>query len=528
MTLKRRQRLTTDKNFVMDKKVKDSFTNFNSKLGLGADNQLSGSYYSLNNMISRNHVELEACYRSSWLVGAAVDYIAEDMTKCGVTFQTEMEPDEVQKMQVSISQHAIWECFCDTIKWARLYGGSIGVILIDGAKYDTPLDIEKIGKDTFQGILVLDRWMVQPSFDRLIKEMGKDLGMPEFYQVIPAATGIPLLKVHHSRVFRFDGIKLPYYQKVAENLWGLSVVERMLDRLMAYDSASLGAAQLIYKAYLRVIQVEGFRDALSTGGKDEQAVIKQFQYMRQMQSIEGITLLDAKDTFATHVYNFSGVSDLLIQFGQQISGATEIPLVRLFGQSPAGLSSTGEADLRNYYDAINKKQENQLRPKLDKLFKIISMSILGKPLPEDFEFTFNPLWQMSDSEKATITTTDTTSISNAFGAGLISKEVALKELLQQSRLTGRFTNITEEDIDKAREEDANKVPPSMPEEKPLEGKAPELQEEQPEPEEVPKEESLSEEMKTLEMEKNEAKDEYGVLTNEGGSFKEKEDKLKQW
>jgi hypothetical protein len=453
--IKRRNTTDSKKNIL---NTQDSFVNFNQKMGMGADNVLSGSTYSLNNMISRNHVLLEAAYRSSWLVGAAVDSIAEDMTKEGVSFHSEMAPDDMAKLQVAINKFSCWEALSETIKWARLYGGALALPIIDGADYSKPLNENAIGKGKFKGILVLDRWMVDPNVGELVTELGQDFGKPKYYRIVPAVTGIPLLKIHYSRVFRFDGIKLPYYQRIAENMWGLSIVERMYDRLLAYDSSTTGAAQLLYKAYLRVIGVDGFREALAMGGDAENAVIKQFTLMRQMQSLEGITLLDKEDQFATHQYNFSGVSDLLIQFGEQISGATEIPLVRLFGQSPAGLSSTGESDLRNYYDAINKKQQSQLRPHCEKLFKIICISELGKELPKDFEFTFNPLWQTSDKENADIATVDSTTIINAHGSGLIKKSTALKELLQQSRVSGRFTNITDEEIKEAEEEEKNPPP----------------------------------------------------------------------
>jgi hypothetical protein len=76
---------------------------------------------------------------------------------------------------------------------------------------------------------------------------------------------------------------------------------------------------------------------------------------------------------------------------------------------------------------------------------------------------------MSDKEKSEIATSDVTTISNAFQGGLVTKEIATRELLQLSRTTGRFTNITEQDIEKAKEEDANQPPPGMtPEENPME------------------------------------------------------------
>ena len=434
----------------------DSFANLTARLGIQPENQnqISQSYYNLGPFISRNRLELEAMYRSSWLVGQVVDTVSEDMTREGISMMSAMSPDDISKLQVALSEFSIFQDICSTLKWSRLYGGAIAVMLIDGADYSTPLDIEKIRKNQFKGLVVLDRWMISPSMGELITDICKDIGKPKYYEVLSGVSTFPSSKIHYTRAIRFDGIELPYYQKLFENTWGLSVVERMLDRLIAFDSATTGAAQLLYKAYLRVIGVKGFREALANGGREEAAVIKQFQYIRALQSNEGITALDSEDTFNTHTYSFSGVSDMLIQFGQQISGATGIPLVRLFGQSPAGLSSTGESDIRNYYDRIKKDQQNMVAPQLDKLLAVMCKSKLGKDLPEDFQFSFNPLWQLSETEKAQIAMNDVNTQASAFGGGLITKGTALKELKQQSSITGRFTNITQQDI-----EDAENEPP---------------------------------------------------------------------
>ena len=83
--------------------------------------------------------------------------------------------------------------------------------------------------------------MINPVLTRRIKEMGPDLGKPEFYDVMTTATGIPARRIHHSRLIRFDGVTLPFQQKMTENEWGMSVVERIWDRLTAFDSATVGA-----------------------------------------------------------------------------------------------------------------------------------------------------------------------------------------------------------------------------------------------------------------------------------------------
>ena len=59
----------------------------------------------------------------------------------------------------------------------------------------------------------------------------------------------------------------------------------------------------------------------------------------------------------THSYSFTGLSDIYESFMMDMAGAAEIPATKLFGRSPQGFNSTGESDLRNYYDMIASLQE---------------------------------------------------------------------------------------------------------------------------------------------------------------------------
>ena len=96
------------------------------------------------------------------------------------------------------------------------------------------------------------------------------------------------------------------------------------------------------KAYIRTYAIEGLRDVIAMGGSAEQGLIKFVSMMTKFAGLEGVTLMDAKDTFEGHSHTaFSGLADVLREFGQQLSGALGIPLVRLFGQSPQRSSAPG-------------------------------------------------------------------------------------------------------------------------------------------------------------------------------------------
>lgn len=432
----------------------DSFVNFAQKLGIGADSPLSTASYGFN-PITRIRTLLEWIHRGSWLGGVAVDVVADDMTRMGIEYVTEMPPEDTGALDRLMMEMAVWPSINEVIKWGRLYGGCIGVLLIDGQDMRTPLKVEAVGKGAFRGIIALDRWMVEAVLEDLVTDLGPHLGMPKYYRIGSAAPALRGQSVHYTRVaFRHEGIRLPYQQRLTENLWGISVLERLYDRMVAYDSASTGAAQLIYKSYLRTLSIEGMREIVSSGGKALDALVKYTDMMRRFQGIEGITLIDAKDTFETQVHGaFSGISDALMQFAQQLSGALQIPLTRLFGQSPSGLNASGDNEMRNYYDHIKQRQEQDLHHGCSLVYRCGAMSE-GITLPDDFAIGFRSLWQLTDMDKAGIGKTNADTVLAAKEAGLISNQTALRELRQASRTTGVFSNVTTELIEEADEDTA--------------------------------------------------------------------------
>ncbi|EMD6813351.1 DUF1073 domain-containing protein [Citrobacter koseri] len=439
----------------------DSYDNFVARVGLQQPNQHAASTYRAN-YTSRNRLLVEWAYRSSWIIGAAVDAKPDDMTKKGARITSEIDPKRRGILEARFEELKLWERLNLVLKWSRLYGGAVGLILIEGQAPLTPLVLDKVGKGSFKGLAVLDRWMINPNLGRRIKTLGPELGKPETYDIVTTAQGIPPWTVNYSRLIRMDGITLPYQQALTENEWGMSVVERIFDRLTSYDSTSVGAAQLAYKAHLRTAKIKELRKIIAMGGKPYEALIKQMDMVRQFQTNEGMSLFDAEDTFETHSYSFAGLSDLLSEFKEDIAGAVGIPLVRLFRQSPKGFS-TGDSDLANYYDDIGALQENTLRAPVRLLYDVLHRSEFGEPLPDDFTFEFNPLWQMSDVDRSTVASNTTTALATAVRELGMPPAAALTDLRETARVTGIGASITDEDIDHAKaqwsEDESETSPP---------------------------------------------------------------------
>ncbi len=428
-------------------KTDDGFLNLVTRVGQGAGNALSNADY-VKNDLTRNRERLDAIYRTSWVAGAIVDCIAEDMTRAGVDFVGDLQATTESYFQKYLTRKSVWLSLKNAIKWARLYGGAVAVIDVDGQDLSTPLNLDSVAAGQFNGLRIFDRWEIEPDSQRFV---GLD-GEPEFYTITNGARGFGL-RIHYSRVLRFLGNDLPSHERRAENCWGASVLERLFDRLVYFDNVTAGAAQLVEKAHLRVVRINNFKTALRSDNAVG-SLVKYFDVMRYLQCNEGLTLLDKEDEYQAHSYGFGGLDAMVLQFGQQLSGACGIPLVRLFGQSPAGLNATGESDLRLYYDNILSLQESRLRENLTRLFSVCFRACFGEREPAGFDFNFQPLWQVSALDKATMAQSVSQSVLNAYSSGLLDASTALQELKRASVENGVFSAITDELIAAARLDDA--------------------------------------------------------------------------
>ena len=428
-------------------KTDDGFLNLVTRVGQGAGNALSNADY-VKNDLTRNRERLDAIYRTSWVAGAIVDCIAEDMTRAGVDFIGDLQATTESYFQKYLTRKSVWLSLKNAIKWARLYGGAVAVIDVDGQDLSTPLNLDSVAAGQFNGLRIFDRWEIEPDSQRFV---GLD-GEPEFYTITNGARGFGL-RIHYSRVLRFLGNDLPSHERRAENCWGASVLERLFDRLVYFDNVTAGAAQLVEKAHLRVVRINNFKTALRSDNAVG-SLVKYFDVMRYLQCNEGLTLLDKEDEYQAHSYGFGGLDAMVLQFGQQLSGACGIPLVRLFGQSPAGLNATGESDLRLYYDNILSLQESRLRENLTRLFSVCFRACFGGREPAGFDFNFQPLWQVSALDKAAMAASVSQSVLNAYSSGLLDSSTALQELKRASVENGVFSAITDDLIAAARLDDA--------------------------------------------------------------------------
>lgn len=423
----------------MSTKTQDGFENLISNLGTEQDKR-SHSRFVNGRLLSHdgNRDELSAMYRTDWLAGKAVDIVPDDMVREWREFDGDIDPKIIARLVDEENRLAIRDTFNEAHKWARLYGTAFIIMVVsDGLDPREPLDISKTKEGDLQHIKAIDRHFLYPAELVPIQNPFDPMyGYPEFYRFVETS-----VVIHHSRVLRFDGVKIPYAELRRNNYNSDSILARIYDALTNFVTVANGAASMVYETNVDVVQIKGLMGFLQTA-EGEAVIRKRFALAGMLKSNNNMLLLDAEESFNTKNNTFSGLPDLLSKYANFLAAATDIPATRLLGSAASGFNATGEGDLKNYYDNVRSSQIRDYKPKLDIFDKLMARNI-GLPEDADLSYDFKSLYQMSEKEVAEVGNMNAQRDAVYLDREIVTEVSIAKELKQK----GVYTNITDDEID---------------------------------------------------------------------------------
>ena len=416
----------------------------NAAAFLGKDSVLLSAGTFVRSGLTSDPELLTAMYRESWLTMRIIDMPSEDMTRAWYRLTADLKEEEIHALRRLEARHSIKQEITNALRWARLYGGSLALMVIRGEedRLDQPLDRDMLLPGCFQGLLVLDRTQgIEPS-EELVSDLDDpDFGLPASYTVNLNMEGYSSVTLHHSRVLRFVGRELPRAETVRERYWGASEMEHIQDELLKRSAASANIAQLIFQANITTLKMADFGDLLGTGTEEQRRNLEYaMETENRFRTSFGLQLMSRDDCLENHPYSFAGLSEIYEQFMMDMAGAAEIPATRLFGRSPQGMNATGESDLRNYYDMIAQMQERMLRPALEKLLPVMAVSCWGF-VPEDLEIVFEPVMTSSPAERAELVQKLSGDVIEGYKCGLFTREQAIAELKSRGKELGAYITM---------------------------------------------------------------------------------------
>lgn len=416
----------------------DGFANFLTGLG-HADIKVSGNTYVPPVITS----DLEAAYRTSTWFGKIVDIPAEDEVREWRTWQ--LENDQVEKVEAEERRLGLKAKLLVARQWARLYGGS--AILMGGLPGSTDMpvleDSVRVGAIKFLTVLARDEITPGPVVRNPLNPMH---GRPEFFTL---NTGGGQIKVDSSRVVTFTGKRISPASSNTE-FWGDPIWFRLEQAIKSADQSGAVIDALMQEAKIDVIRVSGMMKNMATA-EYEALMIRRFTMVAILKGMQNVMMLDKDDEWTQKQINWSGLPEVAKHILNILSGASNIPMFRLTGQNLTGLSSSGDAEQRAYYDGVRSDQNLKLRPSLDPLDNMLVRSALGE-YPVDTWYEWNSLYQMTDKEKAEIDKLEADAANVYATSGLIPSEALGKAVQARMINSGRWPAL-EQAIDELPEDE---------------------------------------------------------------------------
>jgi len=408
----------------------DTFTNFLSGLGVMGRDKSTGHQYT-KQLWSRD--QLEAAFSSDWITRKAITIPPQDSVREWRAWQAEQ--DQIELLEETEDRLRVQLKLQEALIKSRLYGGSCLLLGVEG-NMGSELDPETIGKDGLKFLHVFAPHQL------VLKDLIKDIsspyyGQPEFYTLHDDTGKVGSVDIHPSRMIRFVGLETP--DPMANYGWGDPLLMVINDAVSATGTVLASIAAMIQEAKFDVVKIPGLTEIFSTSD-GTQRLIKRFSEANVAKSIINAVVLDGEEEWQRIGIDFAGMPEVMQMYLQVAAGACDIPVTRFVGQSPAGLNATGDSDMRNYYDRIHSDQVLRMTPQLEKLDIAIQRSSLGK-FDKDIFYEWNPLWQMSDTEKATIAKTKADTAAVDVTSGLVPFEALVKGRVNQLIEDGTYPGM---------------------------------------------------------------------------------------
>lgn len=358
-----------------------------------------------------------------------VGTLAEEMTRKWVKLKTvgdDDKSDRVQKLYEAMERFKLKDRFRESAEHDGYFGGGQIYIDVQSAKNIAAwtdsvelqsklfLSDKKIKKGSLKGFTVIEPVWTYPGVYNTANPMS-----PDFYK--PTEWFVMGKTVHASRMIDFVSRQVPDLLKAAYNLRGLSLTQIAEPYVNNWLRTRDSVSDMIHSFSIPVIGTD-MQTILSGGSAD--SLVFRAELFNSCRDNRGAFLKNNNSTEPETVEfvnaPLAGLDALQSQSQEHMAAVSSIPLVKLLGITPSGLNASSEGEIRVFYDYIHALQQILFKDNLKRALDIIQLSEFGDIDPE-ITFEFEPLYEMSEKEKAEIrkidADTDAVYVTNSVLAG---------------------------------------------------------------------------------------------------------------
>lgn len=409
----------------------NAFINMVAGLGTIRDKASGAEFFATGRMSAS---ELNNLYHGDWVAQKIILKPSFDAMRKGYYFEnlTKKQDDQIKLLSKKVK---LKQVLLRSLVLSRLHGWCY---ILVGERGTATLDTElNIGPDDLQFLSVLKRDECRPKNNTTYISAaltGGEWDQPEYYEIGEYENK---KIIHHSRLIRID---CPDPLRGEDGL-PMPILQQIKTTLLAHASINANANSLVYEAKVDVIRIPKLLDNLRANPVNAiNLMVKRFASIATLKGNNGMIVLDKDEEYVSKTYSFGGLPELMREFKVETAGAANIPYALLFGQSPAGMNSTGDFDIRSYYDDVNTMQEGVLRDPVEVILSLMALS-LGINV-QDFGLVFNTLWQVDEKTRSEIELANSQRDLNYIDAGVLTEEQTAKQLVDD----GTYTTIDEAHI----------------------------------------------------------------------------------
>lgn len=340
--------------------------------------------------------DLAEKYQYNGLFSKIIDRPAEEALKHGIEYN--ISDQTLADFLDDALDRLDWEEKATTaIRWARLFGGAVIVMLLDdGRGLEEPVNWQDIR--SVEELRVYERAIVQPDPNCYLT------GKAEYFDISSTYGGF--FRVHRSRCLVFKNGSLPEYAAPQQYFyWGLPEYVRIRRDLSIALHTHQSAANMIDKSVQPVYKQRGLQSTLAGPDGDDKTLKRLLVLDASRGMMNSVAIdMDGED-YSFQTFQLSGASEILESTYSLLSAVTCIPQTILFGRSPSGENATGESDLENYYNFVEGIQKRMLKKNIRTLLKaVVQAGVYDRSIAESqtIKPTFKPLWSLSEAEQATV------------------------------------------------------------------------------------------------------------------------------
>jgi len=402
-----------------------------------------------------NYMLWMALYNDSWVFARAIDKPAQDQIRCGITIISDAK---IEEMTTEYKKHST--DLINLIKWGRLFGGAIAVILLKGTSnkdLKNPIDYDKIDEKTVIRLYVTDRWYgVAQHGSQMVSDLADiDYGKPMYYD-ITFADGKTYV-VHHSRVMRYEHRDAPQLIKQGYlQGWGYAEGSHIINELYRDDQLKSAITSLVNKSLIEIIKMSGMRGIFNgaVNKKGEEQLRKRLEMVNWGRTFNSLTFLDKDDDYQASEFNVGGLADLLDRSMRIVAAAENMSGI-LFGDLDGGFSAD-EVAMERYDNENLSNCETYDRKPITKLLYVIAAKYGIKK--ENFSFEFNSLlMKKQDAKRLEGLSSFQSIISQTVADGMLTISQGLEALDTYVKKGVIDFGLKKEDIEKVKKDEANQM-----------------------------------------------------------------------